>query len=291
MLDTVMVRMRCPLRIPLPARQKVNVAPGVKAWADSLGRTLEKAEFSLPRVLFGHNGRVLECQDQIDSALMQCRGILGTIADMPELAHWKASRVDIAWNFEYPASALILAHSSLRVPGIMHGASLFKGGEGVSWRGAKSHKMITLYDKAREMRVPGSVLRAEISLRAEQLTRHLPGDGWRSFESLYQKYRELMASIPKIKSPIRARNFQEAIAQESAEVRARILANLAHKPPRTRRLYKQQIETAAARLAQPFSWAEILPADAPPAAVHVAPRRSVNPPKSTSTGTTNTELK
>ncbi len=166
-----------------------------------------------------------------------------------------------------------MAHAALRVPGILHGSSL-QNVEGVSWRGAKSHKMITLYDKARQMHVQGSVLRAKISLRAEQLLRYLPGKSWRSFEHLYQIYRSLLMTIPSIQTPAKAANFPEAIGLEPEETRARILARLAHKPIRTFRRYRQQVETAAARLEETFSWSDILPENGPSAAVHVEPNRA-----------------
>jgi hypothetical protein len=274
MLDTVMAKLACPLRIRLPGRQKFTVTPGLKAWADSSGEMLEKTEFSLPKLLFGNNGRLLTSQREIDDSLDKCAGILSTIARMiPDVAEWNVRRVDMAWNFDRPALPLIMAHAPLRVPGILHGATLHNGEEGVSWRGGKSHKMITLYDKARQMHVPGSVLRVEVSLRAKQILRYLPDESWHSFESLYRTYRSLLVTIPPIQAPTKAASFQEAIGLESSATRARILGRLAHKPVRTFRRYRQQIEAVAAQLERTFSWAEILPEHAPPTAVHVMPRR------------------
>ena len=272
MLDTVTAKLACPLHSRLPGRQKLTVVPGLKVWADRFGEILEKAEFSLPKLLFGHNGRLLTSQTEIDDSLDKCAGILSTIARVPDVTEWDVRRVDMAWNFDRPALPLIMAHAPLRVPGILHGATLHNGEEGVSWRGGKSHKMITLYDKARQMHVPGSVLRAEVSLRAEQLLRYLPGESWHSFKLLYIIYRALLLTIPPIQAPTKAASFPEAIGLESPETRARILGRLAHKPIRTFRRYRQQIEAAAAQLEQTFSWAEILPENAPSAAVHVMPR-------------------
>lgn len=272
MLDTVTVRICCPLRVRL-LKRKVDAAPGVRIWADAALETLQKVECSLPKVLFGHNGRVLENQDQIDAALKKCADILSAIALVPDISLWKPWRVDLVWNFDLPTLALVMAHSALRVPGIHRGATLHNGGEGVSWRGEKSRKMITLYDKARQMRVPGSALRAEVSLRAVQLGRYFSGKEWRSFEHLYRVYRSIMASIPPVNSTVKADSLLEAIALESAEIRNRILARLSHKPARTFRRYRQQVEAAAAQLEAPFSWADVLPEGTPPAAVHVTPSK------------------
>jgi hypothetical protein len=272
MLDTVTAKLACPLRFRLPGRQKLSLVPGLKVWADLSGEILETAEFSLPKLLFGHNGRLLSSQSDIDTALARVSDRLSGIAVIPELADWNPRRVDMVWNYKLPALPLIMAHAGLRVPGILHGATLHNGGQGVSWRGGKSHKMITLYDKACQMRIPGSVLRAEVSLRAGQLLRYLPGETWRLFNSLYRTYRSLLASIPPIQTPAQAASFPEAIGLESLEVRGRILSRLAHKPSRTFRRYRQQVEAAAAQLERTFSWAEILPEDTPPPGIHVEQR-------------------
>lgn len=263
-----MVKLNSVLRTRSPARQKLTVTPGLKVWADYSGERLVKIEASLPKLLFGGNGRLLTNQEEIDASLDKCAGILSSIALVPDVAEWDARRVDMVWNFDCPALPLIIAHAPLRVPGILHGATLHNGEQGVSWRGGKSRKMITLYDKARQMRISGSVLRAEVSLRSHQVQRYLPGDNWRLFVPLYCVYRGLLTSIPPIQS-MKAFTFPQAIGPESPEVRARILARLAHKPPRTFRRYRQQIEAAAGHLEQSFSWAGILPENGPPAGVHV----------------------
>jgi hypothetical protein len=150
---------------------------------------------------------------------------------------------------------------------------LWKGGQGVSWCGAKSRFAVTLYDKPREMRVPGSVLRAEVSLRGEHLRRHLRGNDWRDFDALYAIYRGIMAGIPAVDAPVGAADWQEAVGCEPLETRTRILARLAHKPVRTFREYRRRVEAAAAQLPASFSWATELPPDGPPPAVQVLPRK------------------
>ena len=82
MLDTMTIRGSWPLRIALPGRRKVALTPGVRVWADSSGNALETVECSLPKVLFGHNGKVLETQSQLDAALGKLHGILTEAADM-----------------------------------------------------------------------------------------------------------------------------------------------------------------------------------------------------------------
>ena len=79
------------------------------------------AEASLPKLLFAHNGRVLEDQSQIDAAFGGLRGIVALDAHITEPEDWTALRIDLAWNFDLPARPLILPHCALRVPGIRRG--------------------------------------------------------------------------------------------------------------------------------------------------------------------------
>ena len=262
-----------PLTSPSLAGRKVTLRRGVKAWAAASGESLERAEFSLPTLLHGHNGYVLENQEQIDAALEHGFAALAEISRIGSITDSHAWRADIAWNFGLEARPLILAHAALRLPRIHSGGTLHDGGQGVSWRGARSRFVVRLYDKCRQMRVPGSVLRAEVSLRGEQLARRLPGRDWHNFDRLWETFRGVLITIPAIRRPSSASNWQEAIGKEPVEVRMRILARLAYKPPRTFRRYNQQVEAAAANLEEAFSWASLLEQDGPPKPVDVCRRR------------------
>jgi hypothetical protein len=246
MLDTVTIKMSWPLTSSLPASRKVTLQRGVKVWAGPFGESLEKAEFSLPTLLHGHNGYVLENQQQIDAALENAAAVLAQVSRVDSIRDCQAWRADIAWNFDLKAGPLILAHAALRLPRIHRGGTLHDGGQGVSWRGARSRFVVRLYNKSRQMHVPGSVLRAEICLQGEQLKRRLPGNDWHNFNRLWEVFRNVLASIPTIQSPSRASGWPEAVGKEPVEIRRRIMARLAHKPPRTFRRYNQQVEAAAA---------------------------------------------
>ena len=276
MIDTVTIFARWPLRTALPGRRKTGIAPGLRVWADATGATLERAECSLPRLLFGQNGKVLANQGELAAGLSKLHTELNRVADMPDVDRWRPWRVDMAWNFDFPARPLVLAHAGLRVPGIRSGSTLHPDCHGVSWRGAASRFMVRLYDKGREMRLPVSVLRAEISLRGEQLNRRLCGD-WRQFSDLWRVYRDIMASIPPVQKPTKADGWPEAVGAESPETRQRILARLGHKPAATFRRYRQRVETAAAGLPGGFSWADILPVNGPPSPVEVCLAKGERP--------------
>ena len=276
MLDTVRFVGKWAVRRPFfpDRRVRLDIAPCVSVRADPWGNSLVWAECSLPRLLFGYNGRLIETQGQIDDALAKLHTKLATVADVPDVREWHCWRADMAWNLDKPASALILAHSCASVPGIHGAGTLWKGGQGVSWCGAKSRFVVTLYDKARKMRVPGSVLRAEVSLRGEHFRRHFQATEWSDFNALYAVYRRILAGIPTIDAPAKAADWQEAVGAESRETRMRILARLAHKSRTTYNNYQRRIEAAAAQLPSTFSWATILPPDSPPPAVHVHPRHA-----------------
>jgi hypothetical protein len=239
-------------------------------WAGPSGDSLEKAEFSLPTLLHGHNGYVLENQQQIDAALENATAALAHISSPGNIRDCQAWRADIAWNFDLKAAPLVLAHAALRLPRIHRGGTLHDGGQGVSWRGARSRFVVRLYDKCRQMRVPGSVLRAEVSLQGEQLARRLSRGDWYDFDRLWQVFRDVLVTIPLIQRPSIASNWAEAVGKEPVEIRRRIIARLAHKAPRTFRRYNQQVEAAAANLEQAFSWASFLEQHGHPKPVHVS---------------------
>jgi hypothetical protein len=268
MLDTIRIAGPWPLKRPLPPGRLLNDGV-IKLRTDPDLPEVRWVEVSLARLFFGHNGQVLANQDEIDAALERLETRLNPLVPVPDLRTCRLSRSDLAWNFDIQARALIRAHSAVRVPGIRSGATLHRDGQGVSWWGSRSRVKITLYDKARERHVPGSVLRAEVSLAGSELHRHFPDQTWYRFEHQYQVFREILVTIPPIPKPAPGRGWQEAIAAEPPEVRERILARLVHKPSATFRRWRRRIEAAAARLPETFSWAELLPVSGPPPAVTV----------------------
>jgi len=271
MLDTFAIRANWSLHEPRTDGRRVRLSNGSPVWVIIKEARLVWAEVSLPKLLHGHNGRVLENQKQLDAALAKFHELLNGIAEASEIAAWDVCRTDIAWNFNKVAPPLIFAHGALRMPGIHCGATSHADGEGVSWIGAKSRFKVMLYDKARQMHVPGSVLRAEISLRGQRITHFLGTGGFQNFSAIYRAFRTVMALLPPIQTPTKAANWQDALGAEPPEVRQRVLARLAHKPKGTLRRYRRRIEAAAAKLPENFSWADILPAENPPPPVNCEP--------------------
>jgi hypothetical protein len=272
MLDTVRIVGPWPAHERIPARRYMRLGKGVQVRTDNFGEEILWAEASLPRLLFGHNGRVLENQEQIDQVLNKLCDEIADVAIVPPVSELHARRIDIAWNLLLPARSIIMAHSYVRVRNIHRGATRFPDDTGISWRGRHSQIVLTMYDKAKEMRVPGSVLRVELSLRNNSLRQRLPNGHWRRFESLWCALGEVLSGIPPIQGVREARDWIHAIAPESKEVRARVLARLGHKSDRTRRRYAQLMEIAAAEIENSFSWSSIIGMGLP-SPVHLEPIR------------------
>ena len=91
MLDTVTFGRDWPLRNdpqhPLPDRRKFRMSDITVRIADDRTK-LWAAEASLPRVLFGHNGGVIETQAQQDAALAKFSEILAPYVDVPDVNEW-----------------------------------------------------------------------------------------------------------------------------------------------------------------------------------------------------------
>jgi len=243
---------------------------GTRLKIDSTGRNVAWVECSLPRLLFGHNGKLLSTQDELDAALTKLREIGSRYAEVPPFAEWQLKRLDLCWNFDLPARPFIFAHATLRIPGIRSEATVFGAGDGVSWQGAKSRFVVTLYDKARELGAEGNAIRVEISFRGKQAVARFPTGESLKFLQLWGAFRRVLASIPAIPTPKSAPDWQTAVGMESPEIRNRIMARLAAHPERTFRRWRKGIE--AAQMPGRFCWAEFLSEDQPPESVQFAAR-------------------
>lgn len=240
-----------------------------------LSNRLVWLQASLPRVLYGHNGRVIASQAELNTAFETLRAYLQTFAEVPPLADWPTpARVDLPWQLDAvrqcgaPVASVLLAHAGLSVPEIQEPA--VRRRNSVSWKGCK--REIFLYGKSRKHRMGDAVLRPEVRLMKSEVTRWLPDGQWRDFSRLWHVFREIMLKVPVIQAPQPGGGFPEAIGRSvPPEYHEKILAELSHKKPRTVRDYRRRMSIAAARLPDRFSWAEYLPADGPPPAFAVEP--------------------
>jgi hypothetical protein len=224
-------------------------------------------------VLYGHNGRVIASQAELNTAFETLRAYLQSFAEVPPLADWPTpARVDLSWQLDAvrqcgaPVAAILLAHAGLSVPDIQEPA--VRRRNSVSWKGCK--REIFLYGKSRKHRLGDTVLRAEVRLHRSEVTGWLPDNEWRDFSRLWHVFRQIMLKVPVIQAPRPGGGFPEAIGRAlPPEYHEKILAELSHKKPRTVRDYRRRMSIAVARLSDRFSWGEYLPADSPPPAVAV----------------------
>ncbi len=271
MLDTIRAQVAWPLKMNIWDTWRFNLAPGLRVWQNRAGTELTAVECSLPKLLFGNNGRLLENQPQIEAALTKLREIICKVADVPEVEQWEVWRADLVWNYALPAKRLIAAHYGATIPGIRNAPNLLRGGKELTFTAAKSRLEVVFYDKGRQMSDTREVLRVEVRLCGDQRKKFLPNQEWKDFFALYRVYREILVSISPIEQAQEA-DWQEALAAEPLETRIRVLARLSHKKPRTFREYRRRVEAAAANLPESFSWSKVLPRDTPPAAINVPSR-------------------
>lgn len=198
--------------------------------------------------------------------------------ELSPLEEWALNRLDLVWNYALDPQPFITAHQSTMYPGIRGLPDLYRGGEeGVSWRGAKSRLKITLYDKAREMKVDGVCLRGEVSLRKRLIQQCFKIGEWLKFRKLWDVYRDFMVKIPPIISPKKT-SWTSALARIPEPILTQVLADMAAARGK-RMVAKYRREIAAQKLEDKtglveFSWAKILPIDGPPLPVDLKGKKS-----------------
>ncbi len=229
-------------------------------------------ELSLPSLLFGHSGRLISSQVELDAAI----ACLDRAAQTLGYSLLRPTRLDLAWHFgSICACRVVDALSSFGFPGV-RGLPLHRPGSFVSWRGARSQFVLSAYAKAKLMRLPGDVLRVEVRLCGRELCR-LKGRDWRSFAALWQTFREIVAQMPDVSASGEGTGWPEAVGRcVPVEFHERTLAQIGGSD-RTRREYRRRIRVAAAALPSPLRWSELVP-EVTPAPVNLQPksRRTVH---------------
>ena len=74
MVDTLKVRFPGTPHVSVPAHRRMLLADGVRFHYDGFGTI--RAEAELPKLLWGHNGRVLANQTELDASVARFRSIL-----------------------------------------------------------------------------------------------------------------------------------------------------------------------------------------------------------------------
>lgn len=203
MVDTVKVRFTGTPCVPMPERKKVTLANKVRFYHDGYGNC--KAEAELPKLLWGHNGRLLANQAELDESVAQFRAIL---SQKVEFTSWQLVFVDLVWQFQTQPADVILAHQWLRFPSVRKLPSLLCGGKEISWRGMRL--TLKFYEKAE------GVLRVELRLAGAQLRKRIDADAPLNFSELYNVFRAEVLKLPPIQLPeARKHSLAEIVASLS----------------------------------------------------------------------------
>lgn len=256
--------------VPLHRRLLVHKPTGLRAQGTE--DMLDTFEVSLPKVLFGHNGKLLKSQCEIDAAIGEMHALMGQIGELSDdLPEFK--RVDFVWQFRGDPELFILAHQHARHNRIRRDVVRFEKGS-LTWRG--SDRSVCIYDKCREMfRVPGEVVRVEVRLRGRVLEQMLgPKPVSRlNFGICYEVYRNMLLGFRPL-SVAGVSNIAEFLALaeregwKSGDVSAFDI--YCHRlGQRQRRRLQKQIAEARQKIFG-FDWPDLLPPDHPSAPVEVS---------------------
>jgi len=169
MLDTIKFAMSVPLKTPGQCQIPLPSGKYFRCWIDPTHRFLTRVECSLPKLVYGHNGRLIGDQEELDHAIDQLRKEVAKVADVPDFGLWVPSRCDLVWQLGgMEAGKIIDVLAEFQFPRIQK-PPMHVAGQSVSWRGANSRFVVSAYDKARQFRIEGDVLRIEVRLCGHHL--------------------------------------------------------------------------------------------------------------------------
>lgn len=229
-------------------------------------------EVSLPRVLFGHNGRLLKSQAEINDALYMVYDLMDQIGERSDEPP-EFKRVDLVWQFQGDPNLFITAHQHARHRRIRRDVVKYEKGS-LTWIG--SGRSVCMYDKCLEMlKVPGEIMRVEVRLRDNVLAKLFGQRAVRSlnFDTCYELYRNTLlgfcpSSVPKVSAISEFLALAEREGWKSDGVSAFEIYTQRLSKKQRRRIQKQMAQTRSSVFN--FDWADLLPVRYPPAPVEVS---------------------
>lgn len=228
-------------------------------------------EASLPRLLFGHNGRLLLSQAQINTALRKLDRTLGAISGRPRQAE-EYTRVDLVWHVPGSCAEFILAHRDVRHPRVRNATCVYDA-QSITWPGTSLR--LVLYDKTREQtETSGDFVRVEAQLRGHVLNECLrESDYVLDFGHCYKFLRKLVLQLeprtyPHVPSMVSLLAACSRLPTLSGEVHP-VDAYLQGLCTRRRRDLRRQI-AALAPESRAVNWPDLLPEEPPPSPPELA---------------------
>lgn len=272
MVDTVKIEFNGIAKIDITPRKRRTLTNGARLWYDGIATF--RAEAELPKLLWGHNGRLITSQGELDASLELLRSSLQKYV---EFSSWQFVRVDLCWQFNTDAKAVILAHQWTCLPGIRKRPTVFDGGKQISWRGGRSRVVLKMYQKSSSSTGESkTVLRVELTLAGAGLRCRINPIVPLRFDALWKAFRDELIKLPAPRVPERRKHsFAEIIAALAPECRK--MALLVYRAGRTAQSVSNfEKHVGMACLQQiVWNWETELPADHPPTAVHVDSKRSL----------------
>lgn len=223
---------------------------------------------SLPRLLHGSNGYLIKSQVELEAALVLLIEKAGELGN-PSVPDYHFTRVDLVWQFAGDTADYIQAHRSARHPRIRKDSAIYEG-RSLAFNG--SEMRICIYDKVKKQtRRNGNIVRVEIQLTGGRLIEEL-GDGNRvtslSFGACYTAYRRILLGFTPSAVP-RASGIAEllAIGERSGwQAGGASAFEIYTAGMSSRQIRRIQHDMASLRpTVHNIDWAQLLPADAPPA--------------------------
>lgn len=191
---------------------------GLRVWS-KYPKTITKIECELPKILYGHNGKLIRDQSDHDRALMRLDRVLyflshhledqeETSADLPTVFKGHLCRVDLVWQFDYPVQTIRQVLQDAKHPRI-HGQPDHYGNGNFTFNG--KNMRISVYDKLEERKsftvatpTANNVCRIEFQIKSKKyVAERFNADttiGLKefTFDEAYQVYRELLLAFTKL---------------------------------------------------------------------------------------------
>ena len=267
MIDTIKVRFTGKVDTQIPPHRRISLENGIRFNHDGLGNC--KAEVELPKLLYGHNGRLIENRAELDDGGGRFRSILSRYV---KFESWEFVLIDLVWQFQTRPADVILAYQWFRFPGVRSWPTMHKGDRQISWSGARLG--LKLYRKAE------GVLRVELRLAGKELRKRIDADAPLNFAELYRVFRAEVVKLSPIQLPeTRKHSMAEIIVTIPTEFQNDVI--LTYQQGRTDRAVRGLKEDMSAARISKCGWnlRDLLPSEKPPPPVHCEPKCNQKPSK------------
>lgn len=191
---------------------------GLRVWS-KYPKTITKIECELPKILYGHNGKLIRDQSDHDRALMRLDRVLyflshhledqeETSADLPTVFKGHLCRVDLVWQFDYPVQTIRQVLQDAKHPRIHSRPDLYGNGN-ITFKG--KNLKVSIYDKLKKRKnftvatpTANNVCRIEFQIKSKQYVAERfnaesdMGLKEFTFDEAYQVYRELLLAFSNL---------------------------------------------------------------------------------------------